>query len=71
MASNFERRFGDCDRIAREYVAGNLGPDGWSRCARANYVGCTDCRFEDKDCNCLDRYDVSVEWLHEEEQDGN
>jgi len=69
MPTNYEKRFGDLDRVARQFIAGNLGTDGWSRCVRANYIGCNDCRFKNCDCNSLDKYDVSVEWLQEEFDD--
>lgn len=63
MATNYENRFGDSDRVTRAFHAfgDNLG-----KCVRWVLVGCAGCRFEFNGCDELEKYDASVEWLQEE-----
>lgn len=63
MATNYESRFGDGDRVARSF---HKFGDGLGKCIRWTFKGCMGCRFDDQGCDELDRYDASVEWLQEE-----
>lgn len=63
MATNYENRFGDCDKVARAF---HKFGDGLDMCVRWVCKGCAGCRFEFGGCDELEKYDASFEWLQEE-----
>lgn len=63
--TNWELLFRDCYRVAKTH---HLYGNKLSQCVRFVYVGCKGCIFEGLDCDSLNRYDASVEWLQEESE---
>lgn len=63
--TNWEKFFGDSDRVARTF---HEYGDNLSQCVRFMYSGCKGCVFEGCSCDSLNRYDASVEWLQEESE---
>lgn len=66
MTTNYDARFGDCDKVARTFH-GLSYDESLEGCVRWKFVGCKECPNGRKsDCDALMRYDASVEWLQEE-----
>lgn len=61
--TNWEAIFETPEKVARTFHGTYQGLD---RCVRWTFNGCQGCCLEDKGCDELEKYDVSIEWLQEE-----